>query len=122
MPSACLRSENLRSLIAERSALSGWGVTINRIHNVVHNASNQAPVVALGHDPNDRLRAGRPDDEPSAFAKAQPSGFDCGFDRGILKGVNAPEAYALQQLRHGLEATANFAYTSSALNDDAHHL
>ena len=74
-------------------------------------ASTSLRVVALGHDADQRLGAGRADDQAAAVAEPVAGVFDRRLDRRALQRLAAGEADVLQELRHRLELAATISLT-----------
>src|SRR5215204_3904441 len=81
----------------------------HRIDDVVHHLDNKVAVVALAHDPDDRLGPGRADDEPATVAEALAGRLDDVDHRLLLQGLALLVAHVLQNLRQRLKTVADLA-------------
>ena len=95
---------------------------LDRGSDLVHHLGDEALVVPFSHDTNHGLCTRRADDEPAGIAEPQPYGLHGVLHALVLERISAMIPDAFQQLRHGLEALADFTNGLSALNDDAQDL
>ena len=79
-------------------------------------------VIALGHDTNDRLCAGWPDDETANPLKLCLGCGNHGFDGRIFKRLSARKANIFQKLWYGFKQVQNLACRAPLSHQFGQHL
>src|SRR6476646_6321783 len=77
---------------------------IQGLDNIINDGLDEILVVALTHDADDGLRAGRTDDQAAAATKLFLGAGDGRADAGVLKRLSLLVAHVLEHLRQRLEA------------------
>src|SRR5690606_17161768 len=75
----------------------------------------------FGHYPDDRLGAGRPDDQPAATIETALAIGDRALDAGVVQRCRRL-AHALEHLRHRLEPAADLAHRAAEALDNGEDL
>src|SRR5690606_10658293 len=75
--------------------------------NILDHPLDQADVVSFRHDTDQRLGAGRTDDQPALLAQSRAGIRDDGLDRLAFERLAARELDVLEDLRHRLEPAAD---------------
>ena len=82
--------------------------------NVIDDTLDKIAIVAFAHHPDERLGAGRPDDEATVLAEFLAAIFDHPRDTGVCERPFGLRSHIFQDLRHGFEAAAHVAYRFAA--------
>src|SRR5579863_6158855 len=81
----------------------------DHLADLVDDARQQPLVLALRHDPDDRLGAGFADHQPPGIAEPRFALGDCPLHAPRLERLSLAEPHVAQELRHRLENTAHLA-------------
>src|SRR5436305_12836988 len=83
------------------ATLNGSGA--DDLCDIAHDLAHKLLVLAFAHDPDHRLRAGFPHQDPAASVQARLAVANTRRDIGILQRLAAGETYILEELPRRLE-------------------